>query len=228
MNFEPIPNIQLPLFVYGEPTAKIDELLPTVWSATEAMASPDPIIRHRGIDALLELGVQRVSPLVAFMIATCLYDPDIYIRRRVAYILADLIINEPAVSQTPENVRKTVTNYLHNMREETIYGLLEVAAIDPLIEKSIYHLLNACPFAGKYLGDILTQWKNPLPIRQKAVYFVGLVGYLEVLPVLERVMNRLEARQNGQYAMPFASHSVKSDEDILPSLRIAIQQLSVR
>ncbi len=228
MNFDTIPSLQLPLFVYGEPAAKIDELLPAVWNATEALASPDSTTRHHGIDALLELGVQRVSPLVAFMIATCLSDPDIYIRRRVAYILADLINNEPAVSQTPENVRKTVTNYLHNMRERTIFGLLEVAAIDPLVEKSIYQLLNACPFAGKHLGDILTHWKNPLPIRQKAVYFVGLVGYLDALPVLQRTLNRLEARQNGQYVMSFAPPSIKSDEDILPSLRIAIQQLSAR
>jgi len=228
MNFDPIPSLQLPLFVYGEPAAKIDELLPTVWSATEALASPDATTRHHGIDALLELGVQRVSPLIAFMIATCLSDPDIYIRRRVAYILGDLIINEPVISQTPENVRKTVTNYLHNMREDTIFGMLEVAAIDPLVEKSIYYLLNACPYAGKYLGEILAQWKNPLPIRQKAVYFVGLVGYVEVLPVLERILNRLEARQNGQFAMSFAPPSIKSDEDILPNLRIAIQQLSAR
>lgn len=228
MNFEPIANLQLPLFVYGVPAAKIDELLPNVWVATEALASPDSTTRHHGIDALIELGVQRVSPLVAFMVAACLSDPDIFIRRRVIYILADLILNEPVVSQTPENVRKTVTNYLHNMREETIYGLLEVAAIDPLVEKSIFHLLNACPSAGKYLGDILAQWKNPLAIRQKAVYFVGLVGYLEALPVLERVLNRLEARQSGQYAMSFAPPSIKSDEDILPSLRIAIHQLTAR
>ena len=228
MNFEPISSLQLPLFVYGVPAAKIDELMPAVWSATEALASPDPTTRHHAIDALLELGVQRVSPLVAFMIATCLSDPDIYIRRRVAYILADLIINEPVVSQTPENVRKTVSNYLHNMREETIFGLLEVAAIDPLVEKTVYHLFNACPYAGKYLGDIVSQWKNPLPIRQKAVYFIGLVGYLDALPVLMRILNRLEARQNGQFAMSFAPSTIKSDEDILPNLRIAIQQLSVR
>jgi hypothetical protein len=65
-------------------------------------------------------------------------------------------------------------------------------------------------------------------IRQKAVYFVGLVGYLEALPVLERIQSRLEARQIGQYAMSFAPPSIKSDEDILPSLRIAIKQLSTR
>jgi len=228
MNIDPVLNIQLPLFVYGEPVGNILELIPAVWNATESLASPEIVTRQHGIDALLELGAQRIAPLVAFMIATCLSDRDIYIRRRVVYILADLIIKEPGGRQTPENIRKTVTNYLHNMGEETIFGLLEVAVIDPLVEKSIYHLLNTCPFAGKYLGDIIAQWKNPLSIRQKAIHFVGLVGYMEALPVLERLLDRLEARQKGQYAMSFAPSSIKSDEDILPNLRIAIQQLSTR
>jgi len=226
MNFNPISSLQLPLFVYGEPTANILEVLPAVWNATESLASSEPVTRHHGIDALVELGVQRVSPLVAYMVATCLNDPDIYIRRRVSYILADLIVNDPVMNQTPDNVRKTVTNYLHNMREETIFGLLEVALMDPLVEKSIYHLFNASPHAGKYLGDILSQYKYPLAIRQKAIYYVGLVGYTEALPVLERLLNRLEARLHGQYAMPFAPPSIKSDDDIMPDLRIVIHQLS--
>jgi hypothetical protein len=115
MNIDPIPNIQLPLFVYGEPVGNILELIPAVWNATESVASPDAVTRQHGIDALLEMGAQRVSPLVAFMIATCLSDQDINIRRRVVYILADLIIKDSGGRQPPENIRKTVINYLHNM-----------------------------------------------------------------------------------------------------------------
>jgi hypothetical protein len=225
MNFNPISNIQLPLFVYGEPTENILDLLPAVWNATESLASPDAVTRNHGIDALLELGVQRASPLVAYVLATKLSDPEITIRRRIAYILGDLIIDDPAISHTPENVRKAISNVLQTMREETIYGLLEVAVMDPRVEKSIYQLFNGCPMAGRHLGDILSQWKNPLAIRQKAIYFVGLVGYTEALPVMERLMNRLEARQNGQYAMSFAPPSSQHDEDILPILRIAIDRL---
>lgn len=225
MNFNPISSLQLPLFVYGEPTANIEEILPAVWNATEALAATDAVTRHHGIDSLVELGAQRASPLVAYMIATCINDPDVYIRRRVTYILADLIMFDPATSQTPDNVRKTVTNYLHNMREDTIFGLLEVAIMDPLVEKYIYHLLDACPYAGKYLGDILSQYKNPLYIREKAIYYIGMVGFTEALPVLERLLNRLEARTNGQYAMPFAPAPMKSDDDLIPSLRIAVHHL---
>lgn len=228
MSFDPLPNVQLPLFVYGEPVDNINELLPVVWNATESLASPEAVTRQHGIDSLLELGAQWVSPLVAFMMATCLGDQDIYIRRRIVYILADLINKEPGIRHAADSIRETVTNYLHNMRQEMIYGLLEVALIDPLVEKSIYRLLNICPFAGKYLGDILSEWKNPLPIRQKAILFVGLVGFMETLPVLERLLDRLKARQRGQYTMAFAPASIKADEDIMPYLRIAIQQLSTR
>ncbi len=228
MNFNPISNLQLPLFVYGEPAANIQEVLPVVWSATEALAAPDALTRHHGIDALVELGVQRTSPLVAYMMATCLNDPDINIRRRAVYILSDLIVNDPAGSQVPEQVQKTVTNYLHNLQEEAIFGLLEVTAMDPLAEKSVFHLFNASPQAGQCLGNILAQYKNPPFIRQKAIYYVGWVGFTEALPILERQLNRLEARQNEQYAMSFAPSSAKSDDETIRCLRIAINQLRAR
>lgn len=228
MNFNPISNLQLPLFVYGEPTADLLDVLPAVWNATEALASPDATARHRGMDALVEFGAQRASPLVAYMVASCLVDTDIYIRRRAAYIVADLINHDPSMNPTSESVRKAASTYLHNMREESIFGLLEVALMDPLVEKYIYHLFNECPMAGNYLGNILSQYKNPMPIRQKAIYYVGLVGYTEALPVLERLLNRLEARSSEQYSMAFAPSTIKSDDEIIPCLRIAIQQLSSR
>ena len=228
METENIPILQLPLFDYGESVTNIVELFPAVWQATEYLTSPELSTRQRGIDALLELGAQMVSPLVAYMVTTCLSDPDIYLRRRVAIIVADLLTSDLNNKQNPEEVRKVVIYYLHNMNEATVFGLLEVAVADPQVERSIYHIFNGCPYVGRYLGDILSQWKNSLSIRQKAIYFIGLVGYLEALPVLERLFNRLEARQNGQFAMSFAPPKIKSDDDLLPYLRVAMDQLSAR
>jgi hypothetical protein len=225
MNISTIPNVQLPLFVSGEPPENIAELLPVVWNATECLASPDVLTRQHGIDIILEIGAHKESPLVAFMIATRLGDENIYIRRRVIYILSELITWEPANRQDEDVIRLTVTNYLHTMSENMIFGLLEVAVMDSGAEKPIYDILNACPFAGKYLGNILVEWKNPLVIRQKAIYFIGKVGYTEMLPVLERLLDRLETRKNGQFSMSFAPSTSRSDEDIMPYLRIAINQM---
>ncbi|MGE5123966.1 MAG: hypothetical protein ACM3H7_05570 [Acidobacteriaceae bacterium] len=228
MDHEPIQIVQLPLFVYGEPVKNIIELFPAVWIASEQLTSAEASQRQKGIDALLEMGAQKVSPLVAYLIATCLSDPDLFIRRRVAFILADLISGGTNGQQIPEEVRAAVTHYVHNANEATVYGLLEVSVADPQADQAIYHLFNSCPYAGKYLGDLLAQWKHPLSIRQKAVYFIGLVGYLEALPVLERMLNRLEARQNGQFAMAFAPPASKTDDELLPYLRVAINQLNTR
>jgi hypothetical protein len=228
METEPISILQLPLFAYGESVTNIVELFPAVWKATESLTSPDMSIRSEGINSLVEVGAEKVSPLVAYMIATRLTDPDLDIRKKVVYILGDVLEKKPSEHQIPNNVRRVVTHYLHNMREEAITGLLEVSAIDPNAETSIYHVLNACPDGGKYLSEIVSQWKNPLTIRQKAIYFIGLVGYMESKPVLERLFNRLEARQGGQFTMDFVSPSSKTDDDLLPTLRVALHQLNAR
>jgi HEAT repeat protein len=226
MNYNPIPNIQLPLFIYGEPTENILEVLPVVWNAAESLASPDPLTRNHALDAILELGVQRVSPLVAYILSMKLNDPDFSIRRRVIYVIGDLLIDETSRKDIPDQVIKTITYALRSLNEDTIYGLLEVAVLDPLVDNFLYQLFNNCPTAGKHLGEILSRREHPLAIRQRAIYFVGQVGYTEVLPVLERLYNRLEARQNGQYAMSFASRAINHDDNILPVLRIAIDRLT--
>jgi hypothetical protein len=58
MDAEPIPLLQLPLFVYGESITEVVELFPAVWKATEAVTSPDSTIKHRGMDALLRWGLR--------------------------------------------------------------------------------------------------------------------------------------------------------------------------
>src|SRR4030042_5868587 len=124
IDINPIPILQLPLFDYGESISNVVELFPTVWQATEWLTAPDPSTRQRGMDSLLELGAQKVSPLVAYVIATLLSDPEINIRRRVIYILADLISGDSSRKQTPEEVRQVVVSYLHNLNETTVISLL--------------------------------------------------------------------------------------------------------
>jgi HEAT repeat protein len=223
-----ITSVQLPLFSYGEPGENFSEFLPIVWEATEGLTAQESVDRQHALDALLELGAQRVSPLVAFMIATCINDPDIYIRRRVVYILADLLNITPGVKPIPDLIRTTINNSLRKMGEGTILGLLEVAVMDPQIEGSLFKIFIACPSAGKYLGNIIAEWNHPLAIRQRAIQMVGVVGYMEAYPTLQRMLDRLEARQEGQYSMSFVPASIRSDEDIIPYLRSAIQQLKSR
>jgi hypothetical protein len=225
MIIDNLPSVQLPLFTYGEPSENISELLPMIWDACEALVAQDATLRQHGIDALLEIGAQRGSPLVAFMIATLINDPNIYIRRRTVYILADLINKPIGVKPPHEEIRMTVLNFLRKMAEDSIYGLLEVVVMDPQVETAIYRIFTACPPAGKYLANIISEWNYPLQIRQKAIQMVGLVGYTEAYPTLRRMLDRLEARHEGQFAMAFVPSSIRSDEDIIPYLQDAVQKL---
>lgn len=228
MDSNSLPIIQLPLFVYGEAVTNIVELFPAVWKSAESLTSKDIQVRLQGLNILVEMSAQKISPLIAYMISTCINDPDVNFRKRVAFILGDLISGDSKGLQVQEDVRSVVINYLHNMNQASVYGLLEVSVTDDQTDESLYHLFNACPNAGKYMGDILSDWRNPQLIRRKAIYFVGLVGYVEALPGLERLYNRLEARQNGQFLMDFAPPSIKSDNELLPHLRIAIDRLRAR
>jgi hypothetical protein len=54
---------------------------------------------------------------------------------------------------------------------------------------------------------------------------IGRVGYLDAIAALEKIENRLEARLNGQRAMPFASNPRSEESDLLPAIRETIDIL---
>jgi hypothetical protein len=109
-----------------------------------------------------------------------------------------------------------------------LYGLLQVSQAFPDSSNEVARLLNACPYAGRQMADILSDRKIPLPIRQAAAHFIGVVGYLEAAPILERLEARLTARLNGQQSMPFASTEVGAagnESELLPGIRLALLML---
>jgi hypothetical protein len=54
---------------------------------------------------------------------------------------------------------------------------------------------------------------------------IGRVGYLDVLPTLERLANRLEARLSGQQTMPFVKVNEDDEAILLPEIRQALHLL---
>jgi len=93
----------------------------------------------------------------------------------------------------------------------------------------VARLLNACPYAGRHLTDILAGRKNPLSIRKQAVHYVGIVGYLDSIPALEHISARLETRLQGQEAMPFlpSSQASENEEELLPYIYSSLLLLRV-
>jgi hypothetical protein len=212
------------LFALEESTGRL-ELYPAVWGAVEDLTKPEPDLRRQALVRLVALNAPRLSPLVAYVLATRLIDPDIETRTSVIRILGDVLSPDENGFPAPEEVRNILYYYLSHVRTRTIFGLLQVTARDPSFLRPVERILNSCPYAGTHLTDILTDSHASLEIRQQAVILIGQVGYLDALSALEKIETRLEARLNGQKTMPFAPLSRSSEGELLPAIRVTLNLL---
>jgi HEAT repeat protein len=201
------------------------ELFPAVWGAVEDLAAPEAALRHQALDRLEDLNAPRLSPLVAYMIATRLTDPDLSFRQRAIQVLGQVLSPDAQGNLPQDSIVRYLTSYLSQMRTRAVYPLLEAAADSPSIAPYLARLFNACPYTGSHLGDILTNRKMPLRIRKQAAYFLGEVGFLDSIPVLERLEARLASRLVGQQSMAFAPPSAGDEIELLPDVQKALLYL---
>jgi len=200
-------------------TTGVLELFPAVWSAAEALCGPNEKLRREALVRLDEMGAPRLSPLVAYLIATRLSDPDLGMRAKAVRILGDLLTLDAHGNTAPEAVRRHVVAAISQMRTRAVFNLLEVATEEPETAPHITRLLDACPFAGRHLADISLDRTLPLAQRKQAVLFIGAVGYLDAISALERLSSRLEARSGGQQTMPFAPLDHANESELLPIVK---------
>jgi hypothetical protein len=213
------PSLPQPsLFFLEESTGNL-ELFPAVWGAVEDLTKPDAHIRREAVDRLANLNAPRFSPIVAYVLTTRLTDPDLRTRAKVIASLGGVLSPDENGNPAPDDVRNVVLLNLSQLRTRQIFALLQVSVQDPQLIHFIARLLDACPYAGSHLVDILTDAHAPLEIRQQGAILIGLVGYLDALPALEKLENRLEARLNGQKVMPFAPPPNLSESELLPAIR---------
>lgn len=215
---------QPPLFVLEESTGRV-ELFPAVWSALEDLTMPEAKMRREALDRLLELNAPRFSPIAAYVLVTRLTDPDLELRARIVQALGEALLPDAEGHPAPEEVRDHLVYHLSQARTRQVFALLQVAEKFPAVLAHAARLLDACPYAGKQLLDILSDHKAPLEIRIQAATLIGQVGYLDALPALERLSSRLEARQAGQSAMPFLPPASSVETALLPAIQAAIARL---
>jgi hypothetical protein len=213
------------LFEFDDASTSALELFPAVWSAGEAIISPDRQVRQQGLEQIAQSHAARYAPLIAYLLVTRLMEPEMELRTQVVNILADALRLDSQGRVAPEPVRLQLINDLARMRTRQIYALLQVADFDPQAVDSVAVLLNACSFAGNHLADILLDRKMSISIRMRAVELIGEVGYLDAIPVLERIRTRLEARLNGQQHMPFLTLEEGDEVALLPSIQTSLELL---
>lgn len=215
------------LFVENQTSAAVLELFPSVWSAAENLSSPISSIRHSSLDQLLQINAPRLSPLVAYLLCTRIIDPDPAFRARVVESLAGVLRPDENGDPAPPEVRDHLMIELSRMRQRHIFAILQVAVGHNEMENHVAILLNANPYSGSHLADILADHLCAPALRRLAVDYIGEIGFLDALPTLQRLANRLESRQGGQQTMAFAPTSNTDEAELLPSIKNAISRLIV-
>lgn len=193
------------LFAISEPSSEALELVPEIWKAAERITSPVDHEREQGLSELISLNVCHQSPLIAYLLATRLTDPNLEIRFHVLQILGDILRRREGEHAAPDSVRRHLQGYVSRMRRRQIFAILQVAEAYSVAEDDIAAILNLCSYAGVALSAILSDRKAPMPIRQKAIYFCGRVGFVDAVPALERLLSRLQAQSEKQTHMDFVS-----------------------
>jgi hypothetical protein len=214
------------LFDFADTATGAVEFFPEVWSAVEGLTSSELLTRREALDRLIVLDAPRLSPLVAYVLATRIFEPDLELRCRVVTTLGKVLSPSDTGKITPDAVRSHLKVYCYQMEHRGVFQLLEVAEDYPEAESSVAAILNLCSQSGIFLVDIMIDRKVTLPLRRQAINFIGRVGFLDAIPALERLEERLETRLNGQKAMPFAPPTSYEDENsLLPVIQTTLTLL---
>ena len=216
---------QLTLFELSDTVSGALEIFPEVWGALEKLTSPDILERRDGIDCLIVLDAPRLSPLVAYLVATRIFDPDLELRYKVVDTLGKILRPRETGKLASPKVRSHLKEYCTQLGSKGILKLLEVANAFPDSESKIASLFNLCSQSGEILVKIMSDRKIPFELRRQAIIYIGIVGFLEAIPALNKFENRLEARMNGQKTMSFAPPSVSDENSLLPVIQTTLAML---
>jgi hypothetical protein len=217
-----INNSQPMLFDFSDSETGVLEIFPEIWGALEKLTSPELFERHDGLDRLIVLDAPRLSPLVAYLVATRIFDPDIELRYKVVGVLGKALRPHDTGKFAPPTVRLHLKEYCVNLGEKGIVLLLEVADSYPDSESEVASIINLCSQSGDVLLKIMNNRRIPYSIRRQAIIFIGRVGFLDAVPALEKLEKRLESRHEGQKLMPFAPTSSSDEPSLLPVVQTAL------
>jgi hypothetical protein len=194
------------------------------WNALENLTHPNVAVRRSGLSQLADMGGICSSPLVAYMVVSRLSDPQIDLRCQVIRIVADSLRQINAEGRHTD-VRDVLVAYLNQMRTRQIYSLLQVIVHDESCAPDVARLLYACPHAGAHLSSILGDRRATWDVRQQAVRLIRMVGYIDTMPILERMALRLEARLNGHSLATIPLTDETDEIRLLPEIRETITAL---
>jgi hypothetical protein len=203
------------------------ELFPTVWQAAENLSAPSKETRQVALEELGQLRAARLSPLIAYLLATRLTDPDLDVRVGVVEALGNVLSPDVQGRPAPETVRSHLVGYLSQMNANQVLAIIHVGSLSYELSHHTARLMNLCPNAGSYLAEMLADRTLTLDVRIEAAHLIGQVGFVDAVPMLKRIQRRIESRQAGQTSMGFAPKLSEDEGALLPMIREALDLLTL-
>ncbi len=195
-----------------------------IWLAAERLVSPRAVEREEALDYLVEQGAPAKSPLIAYLLATRLSDPDLEVRWHMVKALGDILSGQEEEEQLSDHVLRQLQGFLAYLNKEQIINLLEVSEGYFSAEESLIEIFKLCSYAGNALSGIVNDRKIALEIRQKAIYFCGEVGFLETITTLQVLVMRVEKRNQVLRKLPLRK-STKNENQLYPYAVAALEKL---
>ena len=195
-----------------------------VWLAAERLVSPRVIEREEALDYLVEQGSFAKSPLIAYLLATRLSDPDLEVRCHMVKALGDVLAGGEKGEQLPDPVLRQLQGFLAYLNKEQILDLLEVSEQYLSAEESLIEIFKLCSYAGNVVSGIVNDRKIPLGIRQKAIYFCGEAGFLETTSILQVLVMRIEKRNQVLRKFPLRKNT-RDENQLYPYAVAALEKL---
>lgn len=199
------------------------------WQAAEWLVSSDLECRRQGLAALGKRGDWLFTPLVTYLLASRVDEPDLELRGQIVSALAECSAGEGYEAPAPRAIRDYLFRLLAGFDRPQVERLLEVAggaANGAGLPTSVVTLLDRIPNLSNVLTRIAADRTAPAGTRAAAIAALGELGVIDALPVLEGLKTRIEGQAAGQLAMAFAPASNPDDGLLLEALRDAIDALT--
>jgi len=143
-----------------------------IWLAAERLVSPRAVEREEALDYLVELGAPAKSPLIAYLLATRLSDPELEVRCHMVKALGDVLSSVEQGEQLPDNVLRHLQGFLAHLNKEQILDLLEVSGQYLSAEESLIEIFKLCSYAGNVLSGIVNDRKNSTGYQAESNIFL--------------------------------------------------------
>lgn len=192
------------------------------WKAAQDLIHPEVEVRRSAVEQLALLGAASHSPLLVYLLASRLGEPDVSLRAAIVDQLSTLLDLPLNGRQSASEALYFLKTTLSQLRHNQIVSLLDLVDANPQEYSQVSKIIGQCSHAGDHLVEVIRDRQASLATRQLAARLIGDIGYLCAISSLERIEARLESRIQ---SVAMSADRLNADAALLPFVQDALLKL---